>query len=124
MRCYYNAMKQTIYIKRAYDEASAGDGYRVYVDRLWPRGLSHETFHYDIWDKDVAPSTQLRKWFHENPDGEWAEFEQRYRQELRVGNALAALKSQIKDKPIVTLLYSSHDTVHNNAIVLRDELLS
>lgn len=115
-------MTQTINIKRAYEAASPEDGYRVYVDRLWPRGLSHETFHYDVWDKDVAPSTELREWFHENPDGEWKEFEERYRQELSENPAFTALRESIKGKPVVTLLYSSHDTEHNNAIVLRDML--
>lgn len=115
-------MKQTINIKRAYEPESAEDGFRVYVDRLWPRGLSHETFHYDVWDKDVAPSKELREWFHENPDGEWKEFEERYRRELVANPAFAALKESIKEKPVVTLLYSSHDTEHNNAIVLRDVL--
>lgn len=116
-------MKQTINIKRAYEPSSADDGYRVYIDRLWPRGLSHETFHYDAWDKNVAPSAELRQWFHENPDGEWTEFEQRYRMELASNPAFSTLKDEIKNKPTVTLLYSSHDTVHNNAIVLRDMLL-
>ncbi|MDE6278596.1 MAG: DUF488 family protein, partial [Paramuribaculum sp.] len=58
-------MKQTIQIKRAYDPELPDDGYRVYIDRLWPRGLSHETFHYDSWDKQIAPSTELREWFHQ-----------------------------------------------------------
>lgn len=121
--CYRYTMKQTINIKRAYEPSSADDGYRVYIDRLWPRGLSHETFHYDAWDKNVAPSTELRQWFHENPDSEWTEFEERYRQELVSNPAFKSLKEEIKDKPKVTLLYSSHDTLHNNAIVLRDMLL-
>lgn len=115
-------MKQSITIKRAYEPASPDDGYRIYIDRLWPRGLSHETFHYDWWDKDVAPSAGLREWFHANPTTEWAEFEKRYRQELMANPALLKLKEVIKDKPRVTLLYSSHDELHNNALVLRDVL--
>lgn len=117
-------MKQIIKLKRAYEPHSADDGYRVYVDRLWPRGLSHETFHYDAWDKAIAPSPELRKWFHENPDNEWSEFEERYRQELIGNPAYAKLKEELKDKPVVTLLYSSHDTEHNNAIVLQHKLQS
>lgn len=109
-------------IKRAYEPASPTDGYRVYVDRLWPQGLSHETFHYDLWDKEISPSTALRKWFHENPSAEWTEFEQKYTAELKANPAFASLKAQLKDKPRVTLLYSSRDTVHNNAIVLRNLL--
>ncbi len=117
-------MKTSILIKRAYEPASQEDGFRVYVDRLWPRGLSHETFHYDIWDKEVAPSTKLRQWFHENPTAEWTQFEERYKNELLANPAFEALKKQIADKPTVTLLYSSHDTDHNNAIVLKNLLLS
>ena len=112
-------METKIVIKRAYEPASPEDGFRIYVDRLWPRGLSHETFHYDLWDKEVAPSTELRQWFHENPLAEWTEFEQRYKNELIHNPAYNALKKIISDKPVVTLLYSSHDTEHNNALVLQ-----
>lgn len=111
-------MKQTILLKRAYDPASADDGYRVYIDRLWPLGLSHETFHYDSWDKAIAPSTELREWFHQDPDGCWMEFEEKYEAELRANPEFEALKTEIKDKPVVTLLYSSHDEEHNNAVVV------
>lgn len=115
-------MKQTIQLKRAYDPVSPGDGYRVYVDRLWPRGLSHETFHYDWWDKDIAPSTELREWFHQDPDGRWAEFAAKYRAELLANRAFATLKATLADKPTVTLLYSSHDHEHNNAVVVKQAL--
>ena len=71
-------MENKILIKRAYEPSSPEDGFRIYVDRLWPRGLSHESFHYDLWDKEIAPSTELRQWFHENPGSEWTEFEERY----------------------------------------------
>lgn len=117
-------MKQTIEIKRAYQPASSDDGFRIYIDRLWPRGLSHETFHYDWWDKEIAPSTELREWFHANPQSEWSEFEKRYRQELLSNPAYGKLMDAIKDKAKVTLLYSSRDESHNNAIILRDMLLS
>lgn len=116
-------MKQIIELKRAYEPESPDDGYRVYIDRLWPRGLSHETFHYDLWEKDIAPSTELREWFHANPDQEWGEFEKRYLRELASNPAIPDFMSLISDKPKVTLLYSSHDTEHNNALVLRDFLL-
>lgn len=115
-------MKQTIQLKRAYDPASPGDGYRVYVDRLWPRGLSHETFHYDWWDKDIAPSTELREWFHQDPDSRWDEFAAKYRAELLANPAFATLKATLADKPTVTLLYSSHDREHNNAVVVKQAL--
>lgn len=115
-------MQQIIQLKRAYDTASPDDGYRVYIDRLWPRGLSHETFHYDSWDKQIAPSTELREWFHQDPESRWEEFAQRYRSELLANPAFQALKSEIADKPKVTLLYSSRDHEHNNAVVVQKAL--
>ena len=115
-------MQQIIQLKRAYDPASSDDGYRVYIDRLWPRGLSHETFHYDSWDKQIAPSTELREWFHQDPDGRWEQFAQRYHSELLANPAFQALKSEIVDKPKVTLLYSSRDHEHNNAVVVQKAL--
>ena len=111
-------MTHTVEIKRAYEAASPDDGFRVYIDRLWPRGLSHETFHYDLWDKDIAPSTELREWFHSSPDTLWEEFAARYRDELKANSAYEALLQTIAGKPKVTLLYSSHDEVHNNAVVV------
>lgn len=109
-------------IKRAYDPAAATDGFRVYIDRLWPRGLSHETFHYDLWDKDIAPSTALREWFHQDPATRWDEFRLKYMAELSDMPAFAALKALLATKPVVTLLYSSHDTAHNNAVVVLEAI--
>lgn len=111
-----------IELKRAYEPASPEDGFRVYIDRLWPRGLSHETFHYDMWDKEIAPSTELREWFHADPDGRWQEFESKYAAELKANPAFETLKKEIANKPVVTLLYSSHDEAHNNAVVVRNLL--
>lgn len=111
-------------LKRAYDPADPADGFRVYIDRLWPRGLSHETFHYDLWDKDIAPSTDLREWFHADPVDRWPEFEKKYADELRSSETFAALRHLLAAKPVVTLLYSSHDTEHNNAIVVYSLLTS
>ena len=115
-------MAQKIQLKRAYDPAEPTDGYRVYIDRLWPRGLSHETFTYDFWDKEIAPSTELREWFHANPDGLWPQFVEKYRDELKANQAFGALKRALEGKPTVTLLYSSHDREHNNAVVVKDML--
>lgn len=115
-------MSQTILLKRAYDPQSRSDGYRIYVDRLWPRGLSHETFHYDMWDKQIAPSTPLREWFHADPDARWSDFCQKYLDELHHSHAAAELKTQLADRSVVTLLYSSHDHEHNNAVVLKSFL--
>ena len=109
-------------VKRAYEPASSEDGFRVYIDRLWPRGLSHETFSYDLWDKDIAPSTELREWFHADPTGRWPEFKIRYSKELKVNPSFGALRHLLAQKPVVTLLYSSHDEKHNNAIVVYDLL--
>ena len=117
-------MSSKIQIKRAYAAISPSDGYRIYIDRLWPQGLSHETFHYDMWDKDISPSTELREWFHQDPNGRWSEFEKRYTAELKSNPGFEKLKEIVKDNPIVTLLYSSRDEAHNNAVVLRDALMS
>lgn len=84
-------MEHQVELKRAYDAATADDGFRIYIDRLWPRGLSHETFHYDLWDKDIAPSTELREWFHAAPEERWEEFARRYAAELKGSPAFAAL---------------------------------
>lgn len=117
-------MATEISVKRAYEPASPDDGFRVYVDRLWPRGLSHETFQYDLWDKQISPSTELREWFHADPQTRWSQFEVRYKEELAANPAVKALRQTIADKPRVTLLYSSRDAGHNNAVVLRDFLLT
>lgn len=109
---------QTLKLKRAYEPDSPDDGYRVYIDRLWPRGLSHETFHYDYWDKEIAPSTELREWFHADPDGRWEEFEKKYAAELEANPGFATLRQLIAPHPVVTLLYSSRDHEHNNAVVV------
>ncbi len=110
--------ERTLQIKRAYEPESSQDGYRVYIDRLWPRGLSHETFHYDLWEKEIAPSTELREWFHADPENRWVEFEKRYAAELDANQAFGKLKEIIAGKKAVTLLYSSHDSLHNNAVVV------
>lgn len=111
-----------ILLKRTYDSASPSDGFRIFVDRLWPRGLSHETFHYDLWDKQLAPTDELREWFHVDPQTRWDGFRQRYEAELKANPAFAALKTIVAEHPVVTLLYSSHDELHNNAVVVADLL--
>ncbi|MCH5240142.1 MAG: DUF488 family protein [Muribaculaceae bacterium] len=105
-------------IKRAYDTDSNNDGFRVYIDRLWPRGLSHETFHYDLWEKQISPSTELREWFHEDPENRWSQFVDKYKEELNDNPAFPPFKKLLLEKPVVTLLYSSHDEQHNNAVVV------
>lgn len=105
-------------LKRAYDPESPNDGFRVYIDRLWPRGLSHETFHYDLWDKEIAPSTELREWFHAAPEERWNDFAKQYSEELRKSASFATLKNTLDAQKVATLLYSSHDKTHNNAVVV------
>lgn len=114
----------SIQIKRAYEPLNPEDGFRVYIDKLWPRGLSHETFHYDLWEKDIAPSTELREWFHQDPENRWEQFVEKYKEELKTNQAFQHFKSFIATKPKVTLLYSSHDQRHNNAIVILEMLKS
>lgn len=106
-------------IKRAYEPCEDSDGFRIYIDRLWPRGLSHSTFIYDWWDKEIAPSSELREWFHADPSIRWVEFEQKYAEELKKNPAFATLRDTLADKGHVTLLYSSKDPLHNNAIVVK-----
>ena len=105
-------------IKRVYDEPAAADGYRVLVDRLWPRGLTKERARVDRWLKEVAPSTELRKWFHET--GDFETFADRYRAELAGNPAVAELRAIVAAHPVVTLLYSVRDAVHNHAEILRE----
>ena len=111
-------------LKRAYEPSEPDDGFRVYIDRLWPQGLSHETFHYDLWDKDIAPTTELRKWFHVDPQNRWSEFEEKYIEYLRNSTAFASLKQLLSTKKKVTLLYSSRNEKQNNAVVVLKALTS
>lgn len=111
-----------ILTKRVYDPPAAADGYRVLVDRLWPQGLSKEKAALDLWDKDVAPSSELRKQFH-HEDMDWPTFRAAYEAELADnGEALTALRGRLAGQAVATLLFASHDADHNNAVVLRDLL--
>lgn len=111
-----------VQIKRVYEPAAKSDGFRVLVDRLWPRGLSKQDAHVDLWLREVGPSTALRKWFNHDPS-RWAEFQRRYHAELKEKTALlATIKKQVKISP-VTLLYSAKDEQHNQAVALRNFLL-
>jgi uncharacterized protein YeaO (DUF488 family) len=107
-----------IKIKRAYEPPSEDDGMRILVDRLWPRGLTKARASVDLWLKDIAPSTELRKWFGHDP-GKWTEFKTRYRAELKKnGDRVALLKSKVQEGK-VTLIYGAKDEEHNEAVVLR-----
>jgi len=104
-------------IKRVYIEPDQADGFRILVDRLWPRGLSKEKAKIDLWFKDIAPSTELRKWFQHDP-AKWTEFQKRYKQELKSeGDQLDVIKEKLHQGP-VTLLYGAKDEEHNEAVVL------
>ena len=104
-------------IKRIYEPASENDGLRILVDRVWPRGISRYDAQIDSWDKEIAPSTELRKWFGHRPE-RWKEFQQRYRAELKANTALDELRALTRRRR-VTLLYAARDTDHNHAVVLR-----
>ena len=109
-------------LKRAYEPADAEDGARVLVDRLWPRGVSKGDAALDQWMKEIAPSTELRKWFGHDPD-RWEEFCRRYSAELHQNTELLSQLRSIAREGPVTLVYSAHDEAHNDAIVLRDVVL-
>lgn len=107
-----------IKVKRIYESYDKKDGYRVLVDRLWPRGISKEKAHWDLWLKEIAPSTELRKWFGHDPK-KWNEFEKRYKKELDDKKELIAqIKELENEHKQVTLLYGARDTEHNEAVVL------
>lgn len=110
--------------KRAYDTREASDGYRVLVDRLWPRGVSKERAAIDLWAKDTAPSPDLRTAWHAASDDEWGAYADRYRAELahETAPALTALAEELRSHPVVTLVYAAHDPEHNHAVVLEEAL--
>lgn len=111
-----------IHLKRAYEPASSADGVRILVDRLWPRGVSKERAAIDQWMKEVAPSTELRRWFGHDPK-RWSEFCRRYRSELSHHQELLKELRGMARKKALTLVYAARDEEHNEAIVLRDVLL-
>lgn len=110
-------------LKRAYEPAARSDGERVLVERLWPRGVRKTDLVLSEWDKEIAPSTELRKWFSHDPE-RWTEFKKRYRQELRKPEAVSRLRELAGHaaSKTVTLIFSSHDGEHNNAVVLKEEI--
>ncbi|HHD7909231.1 TPA: DUF488 domain-containing protein [Enterococcus faecalis] len=113
-----------IQIKRAYEAPTEQDGYRVLVDRIWPRGKSKESEKLDEWLKEVAPSTELRKWFNHEVN-KYPEFKQKYQEELNhepTATAFKQLQTIVKNQPVVTLVYGAKDTVHNQAVVLKELL--
>lgn len=108
-----------IKLKRVYEDTEQTDGLRVFVDRLWPRGVKKEAFRYDIWAKEITPSSHLRSWFHEDPDGRWEEFASLYKKELSGSHEVKAFVESIRTYPVITLLYASKNIEHNHAIILK-----
>jgi uncharacterized protein YeaO (DUF488 family) len=113
----------TIQLKRVYDPSTSQDGDRVLVDRIWPRGLTKDQAKIDLWMKDIAPSTALRRWFKHDPH-KWHEFQTRYFRELeQLPDQIQHLKTLTGSMPL-TLLYAAKDTVYNNAVALKSFLES
>ncbi len=112
----------SIKIKRVYEDFEESDGYRVLVDRLWPRGMKKENLHYDLWAKDITPSSTLRKWYHQNMDENWEAFVSAYQKELDNVPDMGSYIDELKKHPVVTLLYASKDSTHNHAIILQSYL--
>ncbi len=110
-----------IQLKRAYDPSEPEDGYRVLVDRLWPRGISKEDAAIDHWLKEIAPSDDLRKWFGHDQE-KWGAFRARYRGELEGKDEAIAFLREKAGEGTLTLIYAAKDTEHNNAVVLKEYL--
>ena len=107
--------------KRTYDKPQAGDGLRILVDRIWPRGLKKTEFKMDLWQKDISPTTLLRKWFNHD-ESKWDEFKNRYYNELQDKKESIGLLLDKAEKGTITLLYSSKEDRYNNAIALKEYL--
>jgi uncharacterized protein YeaO (DUF488 family) len=108
-------------IKRVYEQPTDSDGSRILVDRLWPRGLTKEKAHVDLWLKEIAPSTELRQWFGHDPE-KWKSFRGRYETEIRNNDDLIGMLRDIAKEGTVTLLYGARDEKHNEALVLKQYL--
>ena len=113
-----------INIKRVYADPEEEDGYRILIDRLWPRGMSKAKAKLNLWMKEIAPTEELRQWFNHEPE-KWAEFQRRYKKELATKpEMLERIKETEEEKGTVTLVYSAKDEEHNNAVVLKAVLES
>ena len=109
-------------LKRIYEKPKSSDGYRVLVDRLWPRGISKVEAKLDLWLKDIAPSNELRQWFDHDP-AKWSEFQKKYKSEIIDNESIfRELKSIIQKHEVVTLLYGAKDEKHNQAVVIKSLL--
>ena len=111
-----------INLKRIYEDFEESDGFRILIDRLWPRGLSKENAKIDLWLKEIAPSESLRKWFGHDPV-KWEEFKEKYIAELKSRQEqIKEVKALAKTHKVITLLYAAKDENHNNAVVLKEVL--
>lgn len=109
----------SVHVKRIYEPFSKDDGYRILVDRLWPRGIKKDDAHIDKWMKEIAPSTELRKWFHSDPEADhWDQFIKAYNAELEKSDTVEELLADILKHTTVTLLYASKSEEHNHALIL------
>ena len=114
-------MKMSVRIKRVYEQSVKDDGTRILVDRLWPRGLTKEKANVDVWLKEIAPSTELRKWFGHDP-AKWTRFRGRYETEIRNRDELVEMLKDFARQGTITLLYAARDEKHNEATVLKQFL--
>lgn len=112
---------QIITLKRIYDTTNPEDDYRVLVDQLWPRGISKENAHINEWNKDLAPSTELRKWFNHDPN-KWEEFSQKYSNELNHNNSTKEFLTRLKKQEKITLVFAEKDIEHCHPIILKNYL--
>lgn len=110
-----------IQLKRVYEPAAGDDGFRILVERLWPRGFSKQRAQVDLWLKDVAPSPELRSWYAHDLE-KWDEFQKRYQAELRTNPAVEQLRAILREKQNITFVYSARDEDHNSALVLKGYL--
>lgn len=111
-----------IRIKRVYAPEEASDGFRVLVDRMWPRGMRRDEVHYDLWAKQITPSPALRQWYHADPESRWTEFKCKYTEELHSSPDVRTFLKTIRKKPVVTLLFASKNAAENHALILQDYL--
>ncbi|MGH2644195.1 MAG: DUF488 domain-containing protein [Chitinophagaceae bacterium] len=110
-----------IKLKRVYEAPEKSDGYRILVDRIWPRGMTKEKASVDLWLKEIGPSNDLRKWFGHDPE-KWVEFKNRYMKELETDKEEIATLKQHISKGALTLVYSAKDEAHNQAVVIKEYL--
>jgi uncharacterized protein YeaO (DUF488 family) len=115
-------LAKNVKLKRAYDDPVAADGLRILVDRLWPRGVKKDAAAIDLWAKDLAPSTELRKWFGHDP-GHWEGFRRRYTAEIRQHREQLDKIRTLARRGTVTLIYAARDQEHNEAVIIRDMLV-